>query len=71
MEKHPVPLVSFVNISKSGKTTFIEKSVPVLKQRGPLIAVIKRHHHDCAIDITGKDTYRFKKAPAPAVVQGY
>ncbi|MBA4390262.1 MAG: hypothetical protein C0399_04915 [Syntrophus sp. (in: bacteria)] len=51
MEKHPVPLVSFVGASKSGKTTFIEKLVSFLKQRELRIAVIKHHHYDFEIDV--------------------
>ena len=41
MGKKPVPLIPFVGVLNSGKTTFIEKLVPVLKQRGLCIAIIK------------------------------
>lgn len=50
--------------SNTGKTTVIEKLIPILKARGIRVATIKHHPHDFHIDIEGKDSYRHKKAGA-------
>ena len=68
MIAHKPPVISFVGTSKSGKTTFIEKLIPLLKEFGLRIAVIKHHHLNFEIDTIGKDTYRHKKAGASAVI---
>ncbi|MCX8022407.1 MAG: molybdopterin-guanine dinucleotide biosynthesis protein B [Syntrophorhabdaceae bacterium] len=59
-----IPIVSFVGSSKSGKTTLIERLIPVLSSQGIKIGTIKHHPHDFEIDIPGKDTHRHKKAGA-------
>jgi molybdopterin-guanine dinucleotide biosynthesis protein B len=63
-----VPIVSFVGKSNSGKTTVIEKLLPVLKARGYRIAVIKHAAHGFEIDRRGKDSFRHKAAGADAVL---
>jgi molybdopterin-guanine dinucleotide biosynthesis protein B len=63
MARRP-PVISFVGRSNSGKTTFLEKLIPVLKELGVRVATIKHHVHDFEIDREGKDTYRLKKAGA-------
>ncbi len=62
------PVVSFVGKSNSGKTTVIEKMIPLLKMRGLRIAVIKHALHGFEIDRRGKDSFRHKVAGADAVV---
>jgi molybdopterin-guanine dinucleotide biosynthesis protein B len=62
------PIVSFVGKSNSGKTTVIEKILPLLKKRGLRIAVIKHALHGFEIDRRGKDSFRHKAAGADAVV---
>jgi molybdopterin-guanine dinucleotide biosynthesis protein B len=68
MEKTKIPLISIVGTSKSGKTTFIEKLIPVFKKKGLRIATIKHHHLDFEIDRVGKDTYRHKQAGSSTVI---
>ncbi len=63
-----LPIISIVGTSKSGKTTFIEKLIPVLKEKGVKIAVVKHHHGDFEFDRPGKDTYRHKEAGASTVI---
>jgi molybdopterin-guanine dinucleotide biosynthesis adapter protein len=63
-----IPLISIVGTSKSGKTTFIEKLIPVLRGKGLRIATIKHHHSDFEIDRVGKDTYRHKMAGSSTVI---
>jgi len=64
MAKKGIPYLSFVGRSNTGKTTVIERLIPILCERGLKIAVIKHHPHDFDIDIPGKDTYRYKQAGA-------
>ena len=53
--------------SGTGKTTFIEKLIPLLVQRGVRTAVIKSDSHGFDLDTEGKDTARFAAAGAEAV----
>ncbi len=63
------PVVSFVAASSnSGKTTLIEKIVPILKARGLRVAVIKHASKGFELDGPGKDSWRFREAGADAVV---
>ncbi len=62
-----IPVIGFIGWSGVGKTTFIEKLVPVLKKRGLKVAVVKRDGHDFKMDKEGKDTFRFTKAGADVV----
>jgi len=68
MEKRAIPVVSIVGTSKTGKTTLIERLIPVLKKKGIDVAVIKHHHLDFEADVPGKDTDRLKKAGAKTTV---
>jgi molybdopterin-guanine dinucleotide biosynthesis protein B len=65
--KSPVPVVGLVGYSGSGKTTFLEKLIAVLKGRGYLIGVIKHTHHLVDFDHRGKDTWRHTRAGADVV----
>jgi len=61
--------VSFVAASSnSGKTTLIEKVVRILKDRGLRVAVIKHASKGFELDRPGKDSWRFRKAGADAVM---
>jgi len=61
-------LISIVGRSQSGKTTLIEKLIPVLKRRGYKIGTIKHSHHVFDFDKTGKDSWRHKDAGAETVI---
>lgn len=54
--------------SNSGKTTLIEKIVPLLKARGLRVAVIKHASKGFDLDQPGKDSWRFGQAGADTVV---
>lgn len=58
------PLLGFVAYSGTGKTTLLEKLIPLLKERGIRLGIIKHAHHDFDIDTPGKDSYRLRKAGA-------
>ena len=63
-----VPIVSIVGKSDSGKTTLIEKLIPVLKSRGYRVATVKHDVHGFEMDREGKDTYRHFHSGADAVL---
>lgn len=59
--------MSIVGRTNSGKTTLIERLIPVLAVRGYRVATIKRHHHgDFEADQPGKDSWRHARAGAVA-----
>ncbi len=60
----PVPIVSFIARPGHGKTTIIERLIPVFLRKGYRIGTIKHHVHDFEMDKPGKDTYRHKQAGA-------
>ncbi|MBN2006233.1 MAG: molybdopterin-guanine dinucleotide biosynthesis protein B [Anaerolineae bacterium] len=60
-----IPVVAFVGRSNSGKTTIVERLLPVLKARGYRVAVVKHTlRNDIESDLPGKDTRRFWDAGA-------
>lgn len=66
--RFPHPVLGFVAYSGTGKTTLLEKLIPLLKQRGIRIALIKHAHHDFDIDKPGKDSHRLRMAGADQVM---
>lgn len=58
------PVIGFAAFSGTGKTTLLRQLIPVLKQKGLRVAVIKHAHHDFDIDQPGKDSYELRKAGA-------
>lgn len=61
-------VLGIAGYSGSGKTTLIEKLLPRLVEAGLRVAVIKQSHHDFAIDIPGKDSWRHRQAGAAEVL---
>jgi len=60
--------VSFVAAaSNSGKTTLIEKLIPLLKVRGLTVGVLKHASKGFDPDRPGKDSWRFREAGADIV----
>jgi molybdopterin-guanine dinucleotide biosynthesis protein B len=53
--------------SDAGKTTLIERLVPVLADRGR-VATVKSIHHPVELDEEGKDTHRHRMAGAERVI---
>ena len=67
-ELRTTPILSIAApASGTGKTTFIEKLIPLLAQRGVRTAVIKSDSHGYDLDTAGKDSARFAAAGAEAV----
>jgi molybdopterin-guanine dinucleotide biosynthesis protein B len=52
----------FAGYSGAGKTTLIEKLVPLFTARGFTVSLIKQTHHDFDIDQPGKDSWRHRQA---------
>ncbi|OOG53048.1 molybdopterin-guanine dinucleotide biosynthesis protein B [Polaromonas sp. C04] len=61
-------VVGFAGYSGSGKTTLVESLIPMFKQRGQRVSVVKHAHHRFDIDHVGKDTWRHRQAGAFEVV---
>lgn len=57
-------LLGFVAWSGTGKTTLLRKLIPLLKEQGVRVGVIKHAHHKFDIDHPGKDSYELRKAGA-------
>ncbi len=62
------PLLGFIAYSGTGKTTLLEKLIPLLNNNNIRIGLIKHAHHNFDIDIPGKDSYRLRKAGAQQVL---
>lgn len=64
----PIPYVSFSAKSSTGKTTYLEKLVACLKEKGLRIALIKHDAHGFELDQPGKDSYRLRKAGVDTMI---
>ncbi|HEY7269915.1 MAG TPA: molybdopterin-guanine dinucleotide biosynthesis protein B [Dehalococcoidia bacterium] len=60
--------IGFVGASNSGKTTLIERLLPLLAAKGVRVVVVKHTHHLVDWDRAGKDSWRFREAGAARVV---
>ena len=61
-------VIGLVGWKNSGKTTFLESLVPVLKAKGATVSTIKHTHHSVDLDQPGKDTYRHREAGVEEVM---
>jgi molybdopterin-guanine dinucleotide biosynthesis protein MobB len=59
---YPCPVIGFAASSGSGKTTLISALIPLLREKGLRVAIIKHSHHDFEIDKPGKDSYQLHHA---------
>jgi len=58
------PVLGFAAYSGTGKTTLLKQLIPLLKDKGVRIGMIKHAHHNFDIDTPGKDSYELRKAGA-------
>jgi molybdopterin-guanine dinucleotide biosynthesis adapter protein len=63
-----VPILGFAAYSGTGKTTLLTQLIPILKQDGMRIGLIKHSHHNFQIDQPGKDSFRLRIAGASPVM---
>ena len=64
MVQQSPPMLGFCAYSGTGKTTLLTKLIPVLKNKGLKIGLVKHAHHLFDIDHPGKDSYELRKAGA-------
>ena len=62
------PVLGFAAYSGTGKTTLLINIIPLLKQEGYKIAVIKHAHHNFDIDKQGTDSFLHRKAGSQQVI---
>lgn len=62
------PILGFAAFSGTGKTSLLTQLIPLLKQRGLRLGVIKHSHHDFEIDQPGKDSFKLRAAGATSVM---
>ncbi len=60
-------VIAISGVKNSGKTTFIEKLIPVLKNAKYTVATIKHDGHDFECDVEGTDSYRHRYSGADGV----
>lgn len=59
------PAVAAVSgVKNSGKTTLLERLIPLLKNRGYRVAAVKHDGHDFSADVPGTDSERLRRAGA-------
>ena len=63
-----IPILGFAAFSGTGKTTLLTQIIPILKQQGLRIGLIKHSHHNFQIDQPGKDSFRLREAGASPVM---
>lgn len=65
-----IPVLGFAAYSGTGKTTLLVKLLPLLKEHGLRIGMIKHAHHHFEIDYPGKDSYELRHAGASQMLIG-
>ncbi|PPD41134.1 MAG: molybdopterin-guanine dinucleotide biosynthesis protein B [Methylobacter sp.] len=68
MQSFHIPVLGFAGASGTGKTTLLAALIPLLKNRGLRVGLIKHSHHNFQIDQPGKDSFRLREAGASPVV---
>lgn len=68
MKNALVPILGFAAASGTGKTTLLVQLIPILRQQGLKVGLIKHSHHSFDIDHPGKDSFRLREAGATPVM---
>lgn len=68
MPNKSTPVLGFAAASGTGKTTLLIQLIPLLKQHGLRVGLIKHSHHNFEIDKPGKDSFRLRAAGASPVM---
>ena len=56
-----IPVISIIGWSGVGKTTFFEKLIKVLKEKGIRLGVVKQDGHEFDVDKEGKDSFTYNR----------
>jgi len=68
MSQIDAKVIGFSAFSGTGKTTLLMKIIPLLKEHGMRVGLIKKTHHDFEIDRPGKDSHQLRLAGASPVM---
>ena len=60
-------IIAISGIKNSGKTTLLAALVPLLREKGLQVGVIKHDGHDFTPDVPGSDSFRLREAGAETV----
>ena len=66
----PPPVLAVCGFKNSGKTTLLEGIIPLLRNLGLAVAVIKHDAHGVQVDHQGKDSDRLFRAGADVLLRG-
>jgi len=61
-------VIGVIGYSNTGKTTLIEKLIPLLIARGLKVSTVKNAHHGFDMDRPGKDSHRYREAGSQQVL---
>ena len=61
-------VIGFIGYSNTGKTTLIEKLIPLFNARGLTVSTVKNAHHGFDMDRPGKDSFRYRQAGSAQVL---
>ena len=67
MHHHIPAVVAISGVKNSGKTTFLEHLIPVLREMGLHVGVIKHDGHTFVPDVPETDSFRLRESGAEAV----
>ena len=61
-------ILGMVGWSCAGKTSLLERIIPILRGSGLTVSAIKHTHHAVDLDQPGKDSYRLRQAGAAEII---
>lgn len=64
------PVLGFAAYSGTGKTSLLVQLIPLLRQHGVRLGMIKHAHHNFDTDIPGKDSYELRHAGVQKMLVG-
>ena len=68
LSSFPVSVLGFAAFFGSGTTTLLVQLIPLLRNSGTRLALVKHSHHDFEMDKPGKDSHRLREAGAEQIL---